>query len=49
MEIESMKNNGVSAYQSGKAASQPGGKSVSTRASVENIELNTKTDESSRD
>ncbi len=49
MEIESMKNSGVSAYQSGKTASQPGSKSVSTRASVENIELNTKTDESSRD
>ena len=51
MEIESMKNNGVSAYQSGKAASQPGGNSVSSRASVENIELNTstKTDESSHD
>lgn len=51
MEIESMKNNGMSAYQSGKAASQPGGNSVSSRASVENIELNTstKTDESSRD
>lgn len=51
MEIESMKNNGMSAYQSGKAASQPGGNSVSSRAGVENIELNTstKTDESSRD
>lgn len=47
MEIDSMKNSAVNAYQqTQKMASQPENKTASTRADVENINLNTKVEES---